>query len=173
MKQFFELGRILKPQGIKGEVKVQAFTDDLSRFSYLPHAFWDAQGAERVAVIAARTDAQYAYLLLEGIQTRDDAEKLRGRMLYIDRAHAAKLPEGRHYIEDLIGMEMRDAEGTTLGTLKEILQHGAADVYVVTLVQGGTLMFPCVQDVIIERAVEQGFFVVNSEKLTEVGVYDV
>ena len=104
MTDFFELGQILKPQGIKGEVKFDAFTDDLSRFSYLKQAFFRKGGNyEPVEVEAARVDARYAYLKLKGYDDRNAAEALRGTLLYIDRAHAARLPEGAYYTVEKSG----------------------------------------------------------------------
>ena len=172
MTEYFELGRILKPQGVKGEVKLDAFTDDLSRFLELGFAYFKDAEYKRVEIESARIDARYAYLKLKGINTRDDAEKLRGVFLYIDRAHAARLPEGSYYIQDLIGSTVKDDMGKTLGLLQDILQNGAADVYVVKL-ETGTCMFPAVKHVLINRDVESGIITVDAQKLSEVAVYDI
>jgi 16S rRNA processing protein RimM len=161
MTEYFELGRILKPQGIKGEVKLDAFTDGLSRFLDLEFVYFKKTEYERVDIENARIDARYAYLKLRGIDTRDDAEKLRGTLLYIDRAHAAKLPEGAFYIQDLIGCTVKDDTG-----------NGAADVYVVKL-EKGTCMFPAVGHIVLVRDIENGVITVDAQRLTEVAVYDI
>ena len=172
MTEYFELGRILKPQGIKGVVKLDAFTDGLSRFLDLEFVYFKKTEYERVDIENARIDARYAYLKLRGIDTRDDAEKLRGTLLYIDRAHAAKLPEGAFYIQDLIGCTVKDDTGKALGILQDILQNGAADVYVVKL-EKGTCMFPAVGHIVLVRDIENGVITVDAQRLTEVAVYDI
>lgn len=172
MTEYFELGRILKPQGIKGEVKLDAFTDGLSRFLDLEFVYFKKTEYERVDIENARIDARYAYLKLRGIDTRDDAEKLRGTLLYIDRTHAAKLPEGAFYIQDLIGCTVKDDTGKALGILQDILQNGAADVYVVKL-EKGTCMFPAVGHIVLVWDIENGVITVDAQRLAEVAVYDI
>lgn len=173
MTDYFELGRVLKPQGIRGEIKIEAYTDDMNRFADLPHVYLEAGGQyAKTFVEKARTDYKAAYLKLEGIDDRDAAEALRGRYLYIDRENAAPLPEGAYYIKDLIGLDVI-AGGEKLGILKDILQPGAADVYVVTLNGGGTCMFPSVPGVFVEKDVAGGRLVVDENRLKEVAVYDV
>ncbi len=171
MKEFFELGRILKPQGIRGEVKVEAYTDDIGRFDYLEHVYVKEAGEmRRVAVEARRMDNAFAYLKLEGVPDRNAAEAMRGQYLYIDRKNAAKLPEGRHYIEDMIGLEVVDTNGQNLGVLAEVIQTGAADVYRVSGKRG--MMFPSVPQVVLKTDVEAGNILVDAERLQEVCVYD-
>ncbi len=174
MTDFFELGRILKPQGIQGEVKVNGYTDDINRFYELSHVYFKRNGAYvPVRVTSARADGRYAYLKLEGIADRNAAEPLRGQTLYIDRAHAAPLPEGSYYICDLIGLAVISSDGTAIGTLADLIQTGASDVYVVTQKEGGTLLFPAAPGVILERDVQNGRIVVDCNKLQEVAVYDL
>lgn len=173
MTQYFELGRILKPQGIKGEVKIAAFTDSLERFSYLEFVYFKREGGyERAEIEKVRTDATHAYIKFSGVADRDMAEKLRGQYVYIDRQNAAPLPKGSYYISDLIGMAVHCGE-KELGRLTDILQTGSKDVYVVKLNGGGTLMFPSVEGVIASRDVEAARMELNEEKLGEVAVYDI
>ncbi len=172
MTDYFELGRILKPQGVKGEVKMEAYTDDLSRFQTLEFAYFKEEDYRRVEIEQTRVDARYAYLKLKGCDDRDAAEKLRAKTLYIDRAHAAKLPEGAYYILDLIGCTVADAAGKEIGILSEILQNGAADVYVVKGAEG-TCMFPAVPYVVLQRDVQEKKITVDAERLEEVVIYDI
>ncbi|MDL2237267.1 ribosome maturation factor RimM [Christensenellaceae bacterium OttesenSCG-928-K19] len=174
MTDFFELGRIVKPQGIKGEVKVEAYTDDLERFYNLDFVFFkEKSGYVAHTLERVRVDAKAAYLKFEDTDDRNTAEKLRGTYIYIDRANAAELPPGAHYIQDLIGMTVSDDEGKKLGVLKDILQTGSKDVYIVALESGGTLMFPSIEGVYISKDVERGEIVLDHVKLAEVAVYDV
>jgi 16S rRNA processing protein RimM len=174
MTDFFELGRILKPQGIKGEVKAEAYTDDLSRFAGLDFVFLKKDGGyKKVRLQRSRTDSRYVYLLLEGMADRDAAERLRGEYIYIDRENAAELPPGHYYISDMIGMEVADGSGRVLGVLEEIMQTGGRDVYCVRTTAGGLLMFPSVEGVITERDIVNKKMLVSAEKLEEVAIYDI
>lgn len=170
-KEFFELGRILKPQGIRGEVKIEAYTDDIGRFEYLPYVFLK-QGSEMVKIELEkqRTDNSFAYLKLKGVDDRNQAESMRGTYLYIDRKNAASLPEGRHYIEDMIGLAVVDTEGNDLGRLAEVIQTGAADVF--RTVGKRNMMFPSIPGVVLETDVDGGSIVVDAKRLQEVCVYD-
>ncbi|WP_066647585.1 ribosome maturation factor RimM [Christensenella timonensis] len=174
MTDFFELGRILKPQGIRGEIKMDAYTDDLSRFSYLEQVFFRREDGsyEGVRVHSARVDARYAYLKLEGYDDRNAADALRGAMLYVDREHAAQLPQGAHYIRDLIGLCVQTQDGSVVGKLADILQNGAADVYVVKTEGRGNCMFPSIPGVILEKDLAHGKIVVDEQRLGEVSIYD-
>lgn len=169
MKQLFELGRVLKPQGIRGEIKAELYTDDIGRVYSLPYVLTGSEKAPaRRNVISARTDGRYAYLMLEGIADRDAAEKLRGITLLIDRENAAPIPDGSFYISDLIGLEVRTDEGERIGTLKDIMQTGAKDVYCVERDNGSELLFPAADGVFIERSPENGYIIVSSHRLREV-----
>lgn len=170
---YFVLGQVLKPQGIRGELKLKAFTDDLSRFDYLHFIYLkDGEAYIKHSVEHARTDAKFAYLKIEGIGDMDQAESLRGQYLYVDRENAAKLEEGAHYISDLVGLLVVTGGGEKLGRLTDILQNGAKDVYVVKLDGGGTLLFPSVDGVFLKKDIPGGKIVVDAKKLEEVAVYD-
>ena len=170
MKDFFELGRILKPQGIRGEIKLEVYTDDMGRFDYLEHVFIKEDGMRMLAVEKKRTDGMFAYIKLQGVDDRSAAEAMRGRILYIDRQNAARLPEGRHYIEDLIGLAVVDTGGRELGRLAEVIQTGAADVYRVAGAR--SMLFPAIPQVVLETDMQAGRILVDAERLQEVCVDD-
>ena len=166
------MGKVLKPQGIHGEVKVNAYTDDLERFAYLDHVYIQkGEEMRSVPILSKRTDNDFAYLKLEGTEDRNAAETLRGTVLYIDRKNAAKLPEGRHYIQDMIGLAVVDTKGCGLGRLSEIIKTGAADVFRVNG-DGCVLLFPSVPHVVLEINIEAGRILVDADRLKEVCVYD-
>ena len=173
MKDYFELGTVVKPQGIKGEVKVDLYSDSAERVRSLSHVYMGRPGSlEKISVVSGRVDGKgCAYLTLEGCLDRNDAEKLRGAALYIDREHAAEIPEGSFYIEDLMGLTVKDSAGNVLGTLDNILQNGCTDVYCVK--GDDSFMFPAVSDVFIERDVEKGIIVVDEKRLGEIAIYDI
>ncbi|MBE0601587.1 MAG: 16S rRNA processing protein RimM, partial [Firmicutes bacterium] len=131
MKNYLLLGTIVKPQGLKGEVKLHHETGDASRFLDLETA-WIRQGEgyAPIRVVSARLSGPDVYLTLEGVADRDAAEKLRGTELYIDRAHARELPDGEVFLADLIGLKAVDTQGNPIGTLTDVLQPGGTDVLV-------------------------------------------
>ena len=149
MKEYLMIGQVIKPQGVRGEIKVLPLTDDPERFLDLARVFLDETGGEALAVRAARTREGYAYLSLAGVEDRDAAEALRGRELFVPRAEAAPLPEGRYYIADLIGMQ------------------------VVYEVRGKrTFRFPALKRALRAVDVEGARMELDSAVLSEIAVYD-
>ena len=125
MKQSHLLvGEIVRPQGIRGEVKLRHFTDDPYRFEDLETILRKTgNGFEPLAIEACRVQGDDVYLKLEGFNDRNAAETLRGSMLYVDREHAAELEENQFFIADLLGAEAFDTKGGEIGTLKDVLKR--------------------------------------------------
>ena len=170
MKEYLCIGQVVKPQGVRGEIKVLPLTDDVERFLDLARVFLRADGGEERAVTGARTREGYAYLCLAGVSDRDAAEALRGRELFVPRAEAAPLPEGRYYIADLLGMQVVDESGRELGRLKDVMQAGGNDVYEV---QGErTFRFPALKRVLRRIDVENARMELDGAVLAEIAVYD-
>lgn len=168
---YFKIAQVLKPQGIKGEVKLKPFVDHLDRFLSLTHIYLKRGGGyECRAVSGPRIYKQFAYLKIEGIDDRNAAETLRGQSLYIDRAHAAKLPEGAVYIADLIGLAVVTEKGKTLGTLKDVMQTGGVDIYVVETER--PFLFAAAPHVVLKKDVQGGRIIVDETRLGEVAVYE-
>ena len=171
MEKYFRFGQVLKPQGIKGELKLKTFTDDLSRVGDIDHIYLKkGDEYERRSVSGARTYKQFVYLKIDGIPDRNEAERYRNRVIYIDRESAAPLPEGAVYIADIIGARVSTDKGEELGELTDVLQNGATDVYVVKGERG--CMFPAVPHVIVKRDAEAAKIVVNADELEKIAVFD-
>ena len=170
MNDYLLLGTIVKPQGLKGEVKLRHETGDVSRFLELETA-WIRQGERYmpVRVVSARLSGPDVYLTLEGVLDRDAAEKLRGTELYIDRAHARELPDGEVFIADLIGLKAVDTKGNAIGTLTDVLQPGGTDV-LVFMTPEGPLMAPYLKKLVKE--ITRDRIVLDEAVLPEVGVYE-
>lgn len=173
LDEYLVVGEILKPQGVKGEVKVRPITCDPSRFSGLAQVlFKDAAGAYTpVAINVGRVDPDAVYLTVRGYADRTGAEALRGRLLYVDRASAAKLPEDAEFICDLIGCVAHDDTGRLIGTLKDVLQPGAADVYVFRGPLGEVLV-PALKRVFLEVDVREKTMLLSAARLCEVAVFE-
>ncbi len=169
---YIKIGLITKPQGIKGEVKVEAYTDDVSRFLKLKKVFIkQADGYAELKVMGARVDSKNAYLLFERIYDRNSAETMRGVELFVDRANAVKLPEGRFFIVDLLGSKVVDRNQKELGVLKEVLQPGANDVFVVKT-NGEDLLIPVVAAFVDDIDAKNKLITVNGDMLIQEEVRD-
>ena len=166
-----EIAKILKPHGIRGEIKTQLFSDNFDAFCNRGFAYIGKDGAHRrITYTVARISPPYVYLRIDGIHTRNDAEELQGVFLYLDRSDFDTPGDDEYYVCDLIGLTVVGENGNQLGTLREVLQHGAADVYVVSGENG--FMFPALKRVIEKIDIKNGVLEINSEALKEVAVYD-
>ena len=169
--EYFAIAKVVKPQGIRGEVKLETYVEDPQRFSTLPHIYTEQGGAYvKHEVTSGRLYRGFAYLKLADYPDRNAAETLRGQYLYIDRAHAAELPEGANYIADLLGLRVEDDEGHVLGRLEDVLQNGGVDVYQVSDGER-TVLFPLAPGVELERDLENGVIRVSAARLKEVAVH--
>ena len=172
LSEYLLIGQVLRPQGIKGQVKVRPDTDDPGRFAELETVYLkqgDKYAPVTVDEASVREDG--VYLRLNGAQTRDDAEKQRNWLLYVDRAHARQLSEDETFICDLIGCRVVDLAGNELGKVTDVLQPGGNDVYVVKTPKGEMLL-PALKHVIPTVDVAQGVVTVDEKRLPEVAVCD-
>jgi len=167
---YYKLAKVLKPQGLKGEFKLKPFVDDISRFYDLSHIYLKKNNEYiKYTVEKSRTYKQFAYLKVTGIEDCDAAEAIRNSFVYIDKA-SAKKPEGSHFIADLIGMEIRDANGNAFGELSDVMQTGAADIYCVKAKK--SFLFPAVPHVVLNIDEDANVITVDADRLAEVMVYD-
>lgn len=172
LSEYLLIGEILKPQGIMGEVKVQPITDDPGRFIRLQQVFLEnGEGYEPWPLIHARVGGGFAYLTLEGVSGREDAEKLRGRKLFVDRANAVPLQENEAFIADLIGCRAVDTQGSLIGTLVDVLQPGRTDVYVFDTPRGRMLM-PALKSAIPKVDVQARLITLDADRLSEVAFFE-
>ena len=170
LQPYLLIGEVLRPQGVHGEAKVRPYAADPDDFLRWKTLYYLTDG-EYVPVGArcSRVHDGFAYITLEGCASPDDVEKLRGRRLYIDRAHTAPLAKGETLIVDLIGCVAVDEKGTEVGTLTDVLQYGTVDVYVFRTAHG-TLMAPALKAVFPEVDPEAGRISVIADRLEEVAV---
>ena len=156
------IGEILKPQGIKGEVKVKMkeedFFSDLS-FVYLKN--------ERFNIKNLVIRGGYAYIMFEGCEDRNKAELLRGFKLKIEREDLPTFKDNEYLIEDLISLLVVDEEGYEIGEVKDILQFGATDI-VVTGGKYGKWQFPLIKDIVVKVDLDNKRLIVNRKHFEEV-----
>ena len=166
------IGEITKPQGVRGELKVRPITCDFARFEGLESAYLKRGDAfEEIHLTVNRVTPDAIFLSVEGIADRNQAERLRGELLYVDRAHAVELDEDSAFRCDLIGLRGVVSDGRDLGTLRDVLQPGGNDVYVF---QGplGEVLVPALKSVVEKVDPEAGEMRLNGERLNEVAVFD-
>ena len=126
------IGRVVATSGIKGAVKVEALTDSPERFLELEEVELELPGGERrpARIERAEVRSRGPVLSFEGYRSREEASRLRGALITIPASRAVRLPEGRYFLHQIIGLRAVTPEGEDLGRVKEILEHPAHDVYV-------------------------------------------
>ena len=152
MLERFKLGQIVNAVGLKGESKVYPYTDYKERFEeldqlYIEDELWDIE--------KVRYQGNMAILKFKGVDDRNAAEALKGKYLYVDRAHARELEEDEYFVPDLLGMKVCSPEGEAYGTLKDVLQNTAQDVYVVEKPGDGLFMIPAVKQFVKKVDLDQ------------------
>ena len=172
MIDYLMIGEVLKPQGIKGEVKIKPYAanhDDFRRWKTL--YIKQGESYQPIKIKCNRVHEGFVYAMLDDCASMEDAEKFRAVQLYVDRAHANPLDEDEVYISDLIGCEGIDEEGKSIGELVDVLQHGMVDVYVFKK-KGASVMAPALKAVFPTVDVARKRISVVREKLDEVAVWE-
>ena len=122
---YLMIGEVLRPQGVRGEMKVRPYAADPDMFLEWATLLPAAGKLPSRKAHCSRVHDGFAYLTLEGVTDRDGAEALRGTQLWIDRAHACQLPEDACYVCELMGCRAVDETGTEIGTLTDVLQYSS------------------------------------------------
>ena len=160
------IGKIVKPQGIKGEVKVIPYVDDIRPFCDLKKAYMDGKAVE---IVRARVTGSDVFLSLRGVADRNQAELLRGKELSLPIDEARIFNQDGYFVAELIGMDVT-CDGVKLGILKEILKNGAADVFVV---EGEKpFMVPFLKKLVISIDRASNTIVLDKTTFGEVVVYE-
>ena len=162
MLQYLEIGQIVNTFGIKGELKINPFTDDINRFDELKSIFV-VKNKELIPyeIETVRYHKNMVILKLKGINSMNEAEKLKGLYIKIDRKYAKKLPKGTYFIADLIGLEVYDENSNLLGSIDDIYNTGANDIYVVKNNLGKQILLPGIPQVIKKVDLENKKIVVH------------
>ena len=128
-KKFIETGKIVGTHGVRGEMRVQAWCDSLKIFTYYKKLYLDSNGDSVLKISSSRVHGNVCLIKVDGVDTVESAESLRGRVLYIDRKDI-KLEKGQFLIDDIIGCSVIDADtDVKYGTVSDVSQTGANDVW--------------------------------------------
>ena len=162
MDKYLELGQIVNTFGIKGQVKVMPFTDDIKKFDKLKEIYIEKKHELKLFQIEKVNYSKNMVILkLKGIETPEEAERLRNSYLKINRKDAKKLPEGTYYIADLIGLDVYTDENKVLGKVDYIYNAGSSDIYVVKDEQGKEILLPAIKEVLKQVDLENKKIIVH------------
>ena len=157
--EFLVIGEVLRPHGVRGEVRMRVLTEDREQLPALEYVYLASPGKDKpsrkLELAGVRFNKAYALLAFAGCKSRDDAEKLRGLLVMIDMDQATPLEAGQYYLFQLIGLRVV-ADGVELGNIKEVLQTGANDVYIVSSERHGELLIPAHAETIAKIDFEAG-----------------
>lgn len=167
MKSELTIGKVLKSRGLKGELKIELYASDSARFSHLKRLKIDGieYGIDRIS-----PEGAIGYVSLEGIDTVEKAEALRGKLITANRNDLPKLPDGKYYIVDMIGLDVF-ANGECVGEITDVLQYGSADVYVVRNGEA-SLSFPAIGGLIKEVDLQGGKMMLDGTIFNRVVVFN-
>ena len=158
MKQYLEACEIINVRGLKGEVKVDSFCDSLEVLCGIDTLYFDDNGTCSVKVISAKPYKGFVYLMLESVTTVEQANKLRGKILYADRDDIP-VDDGAYFIEDLLGLCVIDADkGKVYGTISDVFNSGASDIYAIKKDEK-LYYFPAVDEFIVKTDLDKGVFI--------------
>ncbi len=143
-----KIGKIVNAVALRGEVKVYSYSDRKERYEELKEILVEEKkGLKAYEIQGVRYQKNIVILKLKGVDDRNAAEALKERDIYITEADLPELPDDTFYVRDLMGCSVTDGRtGAKLGTIKEVLQGAAQDIYVISLENGKEAMIPAVAE---------------------------
>ncbi len=152
-KQYLECGKVVTTHGVRGEVKLELWCDGFDFLAHFKRLYLE-KGAKALTVEGARPQKNHALIKFEGVDSLEAALALRGKVLYIDREDAPDT--GGYFIQDLIGLEVVDADdGSLYGSLSDVSATGANDVYHIAFPDGKERLIPVIPQVVISIDLDQ------------------
>ncbi len=162
MEELLRIGIISSTHGIHGEVKVFPTTEDIKRFKKLKQVLLDTGEKQmELEIEGVKFFKQFVILKFKGIDNINEIEPYRGKDLLVTRKQAIPLEEGEYFISDLIGLRVVSDQGEVLGTLTDVLQTGANDVYVVKREEKKDLLIPAILQCILKTDLINGVMTVH------------
>ena len=162
MEQLLQVGVITQTHGVHGEVKVFPTTDDSERFLDLEYVFLDTgREKKKLEIQSVKFFKQFVILKFKGINNINDIERYKRCPLLVDRDNAVELEEDEYFIADMIGMNVVTEDGELFGTLKDVIETGANDVYIVNSKKHGEVLIPAIKECILDVNVADSKMVVH------------
>lgn len=162
MEELLQIGAITKTHGVHGEVKVFPMTDDVRRFKKLKTTLLDT-GKEYIEleIEGVKFFKQFVILKFKDYDSINDIEKYCGKGIFVTRENAVRLRKDEYFIADLIGLNVLDESGNAIGTIDDVLQTGANDVYDVKMTDNRELLLPAIKECILEVNIEERYMKVH------------
>ena len=165
MEDLLKVGVITTTHGVRGEVKVFPTTDDAERFLELEYVLLDTgRELRRLDIKNVRFFKNLVILKFDGIDNINDIEKYKGKDLWIPREEAQELGEDEYYIADLQGLNVVLEDGTEFGTLRDVMETGANDVYIIDSNEHGEVLLPAIKECILDVEVEKNVMTIHLMK---------
>lgn len=149
-QEYFQIGSIITTHGLKGEVKVYPTTEDPKRFEALKEVLLEEKNG--FTSLKIRSVKYFKNVIILGFKEFTDinqVESLRGKKLFVSRENALELEDNEYFIPDLIGIKVVDEDENEIGVLKDVLETGANDVYIVKTADGKEILVPAIKDCIL------------------------
>jgi len=161
MDEFLQVGIIAATHGIRGEAKIFPTTNDANRYDDLKQVLLDT-GKRRLPleIQSVKYFKKFVIVKFKGIDHINDMEQYKGKSLFVSRADAVKLEEDEYFIADLLGLKVITDEGLK-GTLKDVIETGANDVYVVDFADVGLVLIPAIKACILDVNMTDGVMQVH------------
>lgn len=157
--RYLAVARILTSFGVHGEVRAEILTEFPQRFAGLQTVYLSEE-AQPYPLESFRLQRGQVILKLAGIDTPEQAAKLRGQLVQVPVEEAVALPEGQYYLYQIVGLAVETTAGEPLGHVTDVLFTGANDVYVVRG-EGGELLVPAIEQVVKQVDLEHGRLVIE------------
>ena len=155
MEELLQVGVITSTHGVRGEVKVFPTTDDAARFKQLKHVLLDTgREMKPLEIQGVKFFKQFVILKFKGIDNINDIERYKRCSLLVERKDAVELKEDEYFIADMIGIQVETEDGEVFGTLKDVMETGANDVYVIDTEEHGEVLVPAIKECILDVDVE-------------------
>lgn len=164
------VGKVLSAHGIKGEVKIKHFTESPESFAQYV-VLYSADGKKSYSVKIRSMGSKGIIARVDGVSTRDEAEKLKGTELFIYKDMLPELGDDEFYYEDLISLKVIDENGEDVGVVSAIYNHGANDIIEIMLKKSGqAMLLPFTKVTVPEVDVAKGFVVVSFPDVEELDI---
>lgn len=160
-KDRFTVGKIVNTHGLKGELKVQYYTETLEDFEDFDYLLIEGEGDVKFEVESVRTSKNMVLLQFEKYNDINQVERFKNKEVYYLREDYEDLEEGLYYVVDLIGLKVVDQVKGEVGILTDVLKNTAQDVYVIKKPDGGVFYMPAVEAFLDRIDIEAGFIYVK------------
>ena len=147
--RFLKIGQIVNVHGIKGEVKVYPYTDDIVNLSKKKYVYLDESIESKININLCRIQKNMLLVKFEKIDTDEESEKLRNKYIYVLKEELDSLEEDNYYVDDLLSMQVVDIKNNkAIGTITYVFNTGANDIYEVLLEDGKKAYLPAIKQVV-------------------------